>query len=74
MSREHLAQIIGRTITDTRFRTLFFGDVDKALAGHDLTDHEVELLRATSNCSVIRTSVSIAGFRYRQLEQSLDDE
>jgi hypothetical protein len=72
MSVEHLSQIIGRVVIDTRFRALFYGDVDEALRGYDLTDHETKVLTAVANCSVIRTGISIAGFRYRQIEQSCD--
>lgn len=74
MSMEHLAQVIGRTVIDTRFRTLFFGDVDRALEGYELTAHETGLLSAISNCSVIKTGISIAGYRYRQIDERLDEE
>jgi hypothetical protein len=74
MSREDLAQVTGRTVIDTRFRALFFGDVDRALEGYDLTGHETNVLRAMSNCSVIRTGISIAGYRYRQIEARLGEE
>jgi hypothetical protein len=73
MSAENVAQITGRTVMDTRFRTLFFGDVNAALQGYELTDHEIEVLRRVSECTVIKTGLSIAGFRYRQIEQSCDE-
>jgi hypothetical protein len=73
LSAESLNQITGRTITDTRYRTLFFGDVDKALEGYTLTDHEIEVLRKMSSCSVIRTGISMTGFRYRQIKQSCEE-
>ena len=74
MSVENLAQVTGRTVIDTRFRALFFGDVDRALQGYDLTSHETNVLRAMSGCSVIKTGISIAGYRYRQLDERLDEE
>jgi len=30
-------------------------------------------LRAMANCSVIRTGVSVAGYRYRQIADRLDE-
>ena len=74
MSVEILCQIIGRVVIDVRFRTLFFTAVDRALNGYDLTDREIKILTAMSNCSVIKTGISIAGFRYRQIERSCDEE
>jgi hypothetical protein len=74
MSAENLCQIIGRIVIDVRFRTVFFTAVDRALNDYDLTDHEIKVLTAMSNCSVIKTGISIAGFRYRQIERSCDEE
>ena len=73
MSSEELARVTGLTIIDSRFRSLFFADVDEALEGYDLTGREVELLRAMAGCSVIRTGVSVAGYRYRQIEERMDE-
>lgn len=73
MSRESLAQVTGRTVIDTRFRILFFSDIDKALEDYDLAGHETDVLRAMSDCSVIKTGISIAGYRYRQIDERLDD-
>ena len=73
MSTSEMAQVAGQIIIDSRFRSLFFTEVENALEGYDLTAREIDLLRAMANCSVIKTGVSVAGYRYRQIEERLDE-
>lgn len=47
MTRQVVEQIIGRLVTDTEFRKLFFSNPDAALKGYDLTAEEREALLAT---------------------------
>lgn len=47
MTKQVVEQIIGRLVTDTKFRKLFFSNPDKALAGYELTAKEREALLAT---------------------------
>lgn len=41
---EALDQIVERALTDRKFRTLLFQDLEKALAGYPVTDEERKLL------------------------------
>ncbi len=47
MTRQVVEQIIGRLVTDTEFRKLFFSNPNAALEGYDLTTEEREALLAT---------------------------
>jgi hypothetical protein len=46
MSKKVVEQIIGRLVTDPKFRKLFFSDPDKALAEYNLTKEERQALLA----------------------------
>ena len=41
---EALDQIVERALTDRKYRTLLFQDLDKALEGYPVTDEERQLL------------------------------
>lgn len=41
---EALDQIVERALTDRKFRTLLFKDLEKALEGYSVTDGEREML------------------------------
>ena len=45
MSQEAVQQIIGKAVTDEKFRALLLSNPDEALADFDLTDEEKETLR-----------------------------
>lgn len=44
MSEDHVARIIGRAVTDSKFRELLFSDAAEALKEYTLTDDEKEAL------------------------------
>jgi hypothetical protein len=45
MSREAFEAAIGKTIVEAEFRDLLLADPDQALAGFDLTEEEVSILK-----------------------------
>jgi len=47
MSKQAVEQILGRLITDAKFRQLFFSNPEKALKGYTLTAAEREALLKT---------------------------
>ncbi len=47
MTKKAVEQVLGRLVTDAKFRELFFSNPDKALKGYDLTAKEREALLAT---------------------------
>lgn len=44
MAEDHVAQIIGRAVTDSQFRALLLSNPEEALAGYSLTQDEKEAL------------------------------
>ncbi len=46
MTKKVVEQVIGRIVTDSKFRELFFSNPDKALKGYELTAKEREALLA----------------------------
>ena len=46
MSIENIKLIVGRAIVEPEFRELLFSDLDKALAGYELTAEEAAMLKA----------------------------
>jgi hypothetical protein len=44
MSQQAVEQIVGRLVTDEKFRKLFFSNPEEALKGHDLTPDERKAL------------------------------
>lgn len=44
MTEQAVEQILGRIVTDEKFRELFFSDPEKALKGYDISDEEREAL------------------------------
>jgi hypothetical protein len=44
MAEDHVAQIIGRAVTDAAFRELLFSDLEEALKEYVLTAEEKEAL------------------------------
>ena len=51
MSSENLEQIVARAVEDEKFRELLFKNAEQALAGIELTEKEIEMLKnlATEN-------------------------
>lgn len=47
MTTQAVEQILGRIITDEKFRQLFFANPEKALQGYDLSPEEHEALLKT---------------------------
>lgn len=47
MSKKVVEQVLGRIVTDSKFRELFFTSPEKALKGYDLTAKEREALLQT---------------------------
>lgn len=47
MAKRDVEQILGRIVTDAKFRELFFSNPEKALKGYTLTAKEREALLAT---------------------------
>jgi hypothetical protein len=45
MSKEAFEAAIGKTIVEAEFRDLLLADPDQALAGFDLTEEEVSILK-----------------------------
>ena len=45
MSKEAVQKVIGKAVTDSKFREALFANPDKALQGHDLTDDEIAGLK-----------------------------
>ena len=48
MSLGVVQKILGRMVAEREFRILVFTDPDKALAGYDLTEHEIKTLKGLS--------------------------
>jgi hypothetical protein len=46
MSQDAVSQIIGRAVTDAKFRELLFSNPEQALQGYDLSADEVEALES----------------------------
>jgi hypothetical protein len=44
MSQQAVEQIVGRLVTDEKFRKLFFSNPEEALKGYDLTPEERKAL------------------------------
>ena len=47
MTKQAVEQILGRIVTDAKFRQLFFSNPEGALQGYELTKQEREALLAT---------------------------
>ena len=45
MSKEAVEQVIGKAVSDTKFREALFANPDKALHGYDLTEEEIAGLK-----------------------------
>ena len=45
MSKEAVQAVIGKAVTDSKFREALFANPDKALAGYDLTEDEIAALK-----------------------------
>jgi hypothetical protein len=45
MAEDHVSIIIGRAVTDSKFRALLLTDPEKALEEYDLTEEEKESLQ-----------------------------
>ena len=48
MSLGVVQKILGRMVAEREFRILVFTDPDQALAGYDLTEHEIKTLKGLS--------------------------
>jgi len=48
MSLGVVQKILGRMVAEREFRILVFTDPDKALAGYELTEHEIKTLKGLS--------------------------
>jgi len=46
MSKEAVQAVIGKAVTDSRFREALFASPDEALAGYELTEAEVAALKS----------------------------
>ena len=44
MTEDHVAQIIGRAVTDSKFRKLLFSNPEEALKAYNLTEDEKDAL------------------------------
>ena len=44
MSLENVQEIIGRAVVDSNFRELLFSNLDKAIEGYELAEHEKNAL------------------------------
>lgn len=49
MSVEHVREIILKAFDDQEFKDLLFSDLEKAIAGYDLTDVEIENLKGLNS-------------------------
>ena len=52
MSKEAVQAIIGKAVSDSKFREDLFANPDRALSGHDLTDAEKSALKSIDSESM----------------------
>jgi hypothetical protein len=65
-----MQQVIGRTVTDERFRHVLTRDTEHALESYDLTDSEVETIVGMAHSSVIRLGLSTVALRYQRIHKA----
>ena len=70
MSSTSMQQVIGRTVTDVRFRQVLARDAERALDGYDLTDSEVETIVEMSHSPMIRFGLSTVALRYQHIHKA----
>jgi hypothetical protein len=65
-----MQQVIGRTVTDERFRRVLTRDAEHALENYDLTDSEVETIVGMSHSNIIRFGLSTVALRYQRIRKA----
>ena len=70
MSAQSMHQVIGRTVTDERFRRSLTRDAEHALDAYDLTDSEVETIVGMSHSSIVRLGLSTVALRYQRIHKA----